>query len=75
MNFKPETTTKLYAELVPGDRFYSPRADEGLVTVVCAPGACTHDERDAFSTHVRSRAFGTEFFVLHFPSKEVDVLV
>jgi hypothetical protein len=70
MSTKP---TKLYGDLQPGDRFYSPRKDEGVVTVVCSPGTCTHDVRDMFSCHVRSATFGTEFFVLHYPDEPVEL--
>ena len=61
---------RLYRDLEAGDVFRSPRASEGLVTVVCPPGTCRHDERDRFSTHVRSDAFRTEFFVLADPGSD-----
>ena len=66
------TAEKLYRDLEVGDRFRSPREEEGVVTVVCAPGRCTHDARDRYSTHVAGFSAGGrgEWFVVADPGLE-----
>lgn len=69
-----EPAEKVYSQLEVGDRFHSPRKDEGVVTVVCAPGKCEHDKsRDEYGCHVRGIYDGwpSEFFVNHIPSETV----
>lgn len=67
-------TTRIYRNLRPGDRFYSPRPEEGAVTVVCAPGRCDHDRsRDEFGCHVRGSGGGS-FFVNAIPDEPVRLV-
>ena len=64
--------TKVYKDLASGERFHSPRKEEGVVTVVCPPGKCSHDRsRDEYGCHVRGE-FG-EFFVNWMPDGEVTL--
>ena len=63
--------TKIYRDLRPGDRFHSPRSEEGVVTVVCPPGRCDHDRsRDEYGCHV-SGPYGVQFFVNQIPTEDV----
>lgn len=67
------TSHKLYRDLEVGDRFRSPRTEEGIVTVVCPPGCCTHDDRDRYSTHVFGYTEGgwrNEWFVVADPGSD-----
>lgn len=69
-----EPAYKKYKDLVPGDRFMSPRASEGRVVVICAPGKCEHDARDEFSCHVhRAGDRMGQWFVVWHPDDEVEL--
>ena len=55
-------------ELVPGVKFYSPREDEGLVSVICEYGKCSHSSGRPESVHVggyvgEERKHWSEWFI------------
>jgi hypothetical protein len=55
-------TTVRADELVPGTRFVDPTAQRERVEVVCPRGACTHEERDRYSVHVRRIGGSMQWF-------------
>jgi len=68
-----ETTTVRADELVPGTRFVDPTAQRERVEVVCPRGACSHEERDRYSVHVRRIGGGMEWFSAFHDGDELDL--
>ena len=62
---------KLASEVKAGDRFPSPRTEEGVVVAVEDIGRCVHDDRPD-SVHVRNSS-RSEFFIALIGREELHV--
>ena len=63
--------TKMAAEIKAGDRFPSPRVEEGIVVAVEDISRCVHDDRPD-SVHVRDGS-RSEFFIALIAREEIHV--